>query len=82
MTRIRIVQESEARGQVKEQYDRIRAGMTIPMVPDVMKLPSLRPDFLRIMFDNYEAMFHRGRLPREVKEMIAVVVSQTNSCRY
>ncbi len=47
-----------------------------------MKLSSLRPDYLRVFFDNFEAMFHRGRLTREVKEMIAVVVSRTNSCRY
>jgi hypothetical protein len=53
-----------------------------PVVPDVMKLVSTRPDFLRIFFESYKAMFGGGHLPRQVKEMIATVVSKTNSCSY
>ena len=80
--RIKIVQESEAIGETKELYEEIRAFFGFPMVPDVMKLVSTRPDFLRVMFEGYKAMFGGGHLPRQVKEMIATVVSRTNSCTY
>ena len=80
--RIDIVQESEARDETKALYDEIQAFFGFPAVPDVFKLTSTRPDFLRVMFDGYKAMFGGGHLPRQVKEMIATVVSETNSCTY
>jgi alkylhydroperoxidase family enzyme len=54
----------------------------MPIVPDIMKLASIRPEFLRVLHDGYRAMFVGGYLPRQVKEMIATVVSRTNSCQY
>ena len=80
--RIRIVQESEATGETKALYDEIRAVFRFPMVPDIMKLASTRPDFLRVLLEGYKAMFSVGYLPRQVKEMIATVVSKANSCAY
>ena len=80
--RIRIVQESEASGETKELYDEIRAYFGVGMVPDVFKLVSTRPDFLRVFSEVYKALFFAGVLPRPVKEMIATVVSSTNSCSY
>ncbi len=80
--RIRIVQESEASGETKAIYDEIKAIFGMPMVPDIMKLASTRPDFLRVLVDGYRAMFSGGYLPRQLKEMIATVVSKANSCSY
>ena len=80
--RIDIVQESEAGDETKMLYNEIQAFFGFPAVPDVFKLVSTRPDFLRVMFEGYKAMFGGGRLPRQVKEMIATVVSETNSCAY
>lgn len=80
--RIRIVQESEASGETAAIYDEVRATFGIPFVPDIVKLVSTRPDFLRVLHDGYRAMFMGGHLPRQVKEMIATVVSRTNSCQY
>lgn len=82
MLRIRIVQESEAAGETRDLYDEIRAYFGMGVVPDIFKLVSVRPDFLRVMSDGYKAMFFAGVLPRQVKEMIATVVSATNSCAY
>ena len=80
--RIRIVQESEATGETKALYDEIRAYFGVGIVPDIFKLLSTRPDFLRILSDSYKAIFFSGVLPRPFKEMIATVVSRTNSCQY
>jgi len=80
--RIRIIQESEASGETKAIYDEVRQTFGMPIVPDIMKLVSIRPDFLRVLLSGYQAMFSGGHLPRQVKEMIATVVSRTNSCEY
>ena len=80
--RIRIIQESEATGDVARLYEEMRAYFGIPMVPDIFKLVSLRPDFLQVLQDGYLAMFDRGMLPDRVKQMIATIVSKTNSCSY
>ncbi len=80
--RIRIVQESESSRETAALYDEIRAYFGFPMVPDIMKLASTRPDFLRLMFESYKAMFGGGHLPRQLKEMIATIVSKANSCSY
>jgi alkylhydroperoxidase family enzyme len=82
VTRIPIVQESQATGKTKQLYDEIRAFFGFPAVPDVMKLVGTRPDLLRVMFEGYKAMFSGGHLPPQVKEMVATVVSRTNSCAY
>jgi len=80
--RIRIIQESEASGETKAIYDEVRQTFGMPIVPDIMKLVSIRPDFLRVLLSGYQAMFSGGHLPGQVKEMIATVVSRTNSCEY
>jgi len=80
--RIRIVNESEATGETAAIYDEIRSVFGFGIVPDIMKLVSTRPDYLRVMLEGYKAMFSGGHLPRPVKEMIATVVSKANSCAY
>ena len=80
--RIRTVPESAATGETAELYADIRARFPGGVVPDVFQTVSLRPDFLRVVWQGYVAMFEGGVLPREVKEMIATVVSHENSCRY
>ena len=80
--RIRIVQESDATGETAELYQSLREMFRMPIVPDVFKLASIRPEFLRVLHDGYRAMFAEGYLPRQVKEMIATVVSRTNSRQY
>ncbi len=69
-------------GVSRTLYDELRAFFGLPVVPDIMKLVSTRPDFLRVMLEGYKAMFGGGHLPRQVKEMIGTVVSKTNSCSY
>jgi len=82
MVRILIVQESEATGDLADLYDEVRETFGVGFVPDVFKLLSTRPQFLRPVLAQYQAMFLGGVLPRDIKETIATVVSTTNSCHY
>ena len=80
--RIRIIQESEATGETAALYREIEAYFGIGLVPDVFKLAGIRPEFLQVMWLGYRAMFDGGVLPRQIKEMLATLVSWSNSCQY
>lgn len=81
-TRVRIVHESQASGETADLYREIEEYFGLGLVPDIFKLAGSRPDFLRVLWGGYRAMFDGGVLPRQVKEMMATVVSRTNSCSY
>ncbi|MCY3553282.1 MAG: peroxidase [Candidatus Poribacteria bacterium] len=82
MAWIRTVDEAEATGIVKEEYDAAiaRAGQ----VYNIVKLLSVRPKSMRPFIELYIAiMFDEDSpLSRMQREMIATVVSKVNECHY
>lgn len=82
MAWIRTVDEAEATGIVKEEYDAAiaRAGQ----VYNIVKLLSVRPKSMRPFIELYIAiMFDEDSpLSRMQREMIAIVVSKVNECHY
>ena len=81
MAYLRLVNEDEASGLLKEEYDSAvaRAGKVF----NIVKAMSLRPGLLRRSMQLYrEAMFCRSGLSRIERELLAVVVSRTNDCHY
>jgi uncharacterized peroxidase-related enzyme len=82
MAWIRTVDETEATGIVKEEYDAAiaRAGQ----VYNIVKLLSVRPKSMRPFIELYIAiMFDEDSpLSRMQREMIATVVSKVNECHY
>ena len=80
-TRVEIVREQDATGEVAELYDELR-GMFLGFVPDVFKLVSTRPDLLGVFVAGHRGMFDGGQLPREAKEVVALTVARVASCQY
>ncbi len=82
MAWIRTVDEAEATGIVKEEYDAAiaRAGQ----VYNIVRLLSVRPKSMRPFIELYIAiMFDEDSpLSRMQREMIATVVSKVNECHY
>ena len=82
MAWIRTVDEAEATGIVKEEYDAAiaRAGQ----VYNIVKLLSVSPKSMRPFIELYIAiMFDEDSpLSRMQREMIATVVSKVNECHY
>ena len=81
MAWIKIIQENNATGKLKELYDMY----TEPWggVDNIIKIHSLNVKSMKTHYDLY-AHLMRGRsdLSRVQREMIAVVVSATNRCDY
>lgn len=82
MAWIRTVDEADATGIVKEEYDAAiaRAGK----VYNIVKLFSVRPKSMRAFIELYRVAMRDEESPlsRMQREMIATVVSKVNECRY
>lgn len=78
---IRLIEVDEARGELREEYDAAidRAGKVF----NIVKAMSLRPPVLRASMGLYrEIMFGPSELSRADRELLAVVVSNANTCHY
>jgi uncharacterized peroxidase-related enzyme len=78
---IRLIDEDEAEGLLREEYDAAieRAGKVF----NILKAMSLRPAVLRASMQLYrEIMFGESGLSRQERELLATVASAEQSCHY
>ena len=81
MPHIRLIDEGEAEGLLKEEYDaaRERAGKVF----NILKGMSRNPRVLRASIGLYrEIMFGESGLSRRERELLATVTSSAQSCYY
>ena len=81
MPHIRLIEEADAEGLLKEEYDAAveRAGKVF----NILKAMSLRPGVLRASIALYrEIMFGESGLSRQDRELLATVASSEQSCHY
>lgn len=81
MAWVKLIDEGEAHGLLARIYEeaRKRAGR----VYNIIKIQSNNPPALQSMLELYRAAMHGDSpLTRAQREMLAVVVSKTNGCRY
>lgn len=81
MPYISTVPYDESDGLLRHEYDSAiaRAGKIF----NVVAIQSLRPRVLRSSIALYQTlMLGEGALPRWIRELLAVVVSQANGCFY
>jgi uncharacterized peroxidase-related enzyme len=78
---IRVVEQDQADGKLKEAYERIRSARG--KLSNIMMIQSLDPEAMQAHLELYMALlFSRSGLSREEREAIAVVVSARNGCAY
>jgi alkylhydroperoxidase/carboxymuconolactone decarboxylase family protein YurZ len=83
MPAIKMIEEEEATGSVKDIYRDIKDTLGIEFVPNMYKLMAPKPSYLEANWNKVKAvMVDSGQLDRLTKEIIAVAVSATNSCDY
>lgn len=81
MAWIKMIPEGDADGKLKEAYDQLIEPWG--GVDNIMKIHSLNVRSLWAHFELYKTMMYgRSGLRRPQREMIAVVVSAINKCRY
>ena len=81
MAWIKIIDEQNAEGSLKEQYDQLIEPWG--GVDNILKIHSLNPESLAAHVKLYKTlMYGKSPLRRTDREMIAVVVSAINQCHY
>lgn len=81
MAWIRVIPEAEATGALQSWYRKLIEPWG--GVDNIMKIHSLNVRSLKGHYELYKAvMYGRSELTRVQREMIAVVVSAINRCRY
>ena len=82
MSIFKPVQESNAKGKVKEIYDEIKSVRQITEVPNFWKSLANNPETLERTWTSLKQVMKKGALDPVVKELIYVAVSVTNGCEY
>ncbi len=81
MAWIRVIDEAEAQGKLKECYDEIKKARG--KVANIMKVHSLHPEAMLAHLNLYKTiMFGPSGLSRRQRELLATVVSALNRCAY
>ena len=81
MAWIRVTDEADAAGELKEAYARVASARGT--VANILKLHSVSPRAMTTHLDLYrQLMFGPSELSRRQREEIAVAVSATNACHY
>ena len=76
------IQESEAKGKVKEIYAEIKSTRQITEVPNFWKMLANDPNELQRTWSSLKEIMKKGALDPVTKELIYVAVSITNGCEY
>jgi hypothetical protein len=82
VARIKMVEPSDAQGDLAALYANAKARNVSGSVPAILQTMSLRPDFLTAIDAASRMHFSDGALTRAQHEMIASYVSALNRCRY
>ncbi len=81
MAWIKVIDEDKAEGNLKEQYQKLKAHWG--GVDNILKIHSLRPKSLDGHYEFYKILMTGSKdLPKAKREMIAVTVSALNHCVY
>lgn len=68
--------------KVKAIYDEIKVELGFGIVPNLFKSMSISPDFLDANWKQFRTTILEGNVPRTIKEMIGVAISQANGSQY
>src|SRR6266446_9024675 len=82
MPTVKLVEENTAKGRIKEIFDDIKAVKKIDFVPNFWRALAAHPDNLERAWNQGKAIMKDGKVSLLVKEIVALAVSATNSCRY
>jgi alkylhydroperoxidase/carboxymuconolactone decarboxylase family protein YurZ len=83
MASIKLINEEEATGKVKEIYKDIRQTLGIDFVPNLYKAMAPKPGYLEANWNKVKAVMNGpGKLDQMTKEIIAVSVSAVMGCQY
>src|SRR3954453_21284530 len=82
MPTVRLVNDDDPNPIVQEVFADIKATKKIDFIPAIWRALASHPPHLQLCWTRLKAIMRPGRLDPLTKEIIALAVSATNSCRY
>ncbi|UBF24396.1 carboxymuconolactone decarboxylase family protein [Kovacikia minuta CCNUW1] len=68
--------------KARSVYEEIRSELGFGIVPNLFKSMAIYPGFLEASWNQFRSVILEGSLPRILKEMIGVAISQANRSEY
>ncbi len=68
--------------KTKAVFDEITAELGFGIVPNLFKSMAINPDILEANWKKFRSTMLKGSIPRTLKEMIGVAISQANNSQY
>src|SRR4030081_1140430 len=82
MSTVELVAEDTRDPRVRAVFEDIKATKKIDRVPNIWRALATHPEHLELCWTRLKAIMRPGKLDLLTKEIIALAVSATNSCRY
>jgi len=82
MATVKLVDENTDHPIVKRVFADIKASKKIDRVPNIWRALATHPEHLELCWTRLKAIMQPGKVDILTKEIIALAVSATNSCRY
>lgn len=82
MPTVKLIEPTTTDPRVKAVFDDIKATKEIDCVPNFWRALAAHPEHLELCWSRAKAIMRAGKLDMLTKEIIALAVSITNSCRY
>jgi AhpD family alkylhydroperoxidase len=82
MPTVKLVDENCPDPIVQEVFRDIKATKKIDFVPNIWRALATHPEHLRLCWTRLKAIMKPGKVDLLTKEIVALAVSVTNSCRY
>ena len=83
MSRVKIYEPADVTDpKIKAVYDEITAELGFGIVPNIFKSMATNPDVLAANWKKFKSTMLMGSIPRTLKEMIGVAISQANHSQY
>jgi AhpD family alkylhydroperoxidase len=82
MPTVKLVDENSEHPVVKRVFADIKATKKIDWVPGIWRALAAHPEHLELCWTRLKAIMQPGKVDLLTKEIIALAVSATNSCRY
>ncbi len=82
MAIIRIMEESEASGRVKQIFEEIKSTLQIPFVPEIFRTFGPKPDQLEAVWAQVKGLYGSGCLDVKTKSLVALAVAAAQRSHY
>ena len=82
MSTVRLVDEDTAHPKVRAIFDDIKVTKKIGRIPNIWRALATNPEHLELCWNRLKAIMRQGKVDFLTKEIVALAVSVTNSCRY